>query len=177
MDTKDGRVVTIALSITAVILLYAAIVLYVMKENERGKVTALQKRVEEVTVVKDLLEVKMKEVEIANAELKTAIKSDEEKITALTKTFDDEQAAHGRDVARLQQNEAELKSVKAKLDEERTERDDLAKRLERLNEEYLNLKFQLENLLKTKEEMERKAKEMADKEGVSLGTIVIKRSQ
>jgi hypothetical protein len=39
------------------------------------------------------------------------------------------------------------------------------------------MKFQLENLMKTKEELEKKAKEIAEKEGVSLGTVVIKRAR
>ena len=49
--------------------------------------------------------------------------------------------------------------------------------LEKLNERFLSMKFQLENLMKTKEELEVKAKEIVEQEGVSLGTVVIRQSR
>ena len=39
--------------------------------------------------------------------------------------------------------------------------------------DQVRFKFQLDGLIKTKEELEKRAKDLAEKEGVSLGTIVV----
>ena len=67
--------------------------------------------------------------------------------------------------------------MKTKVEYIRAEKEYAVKSLEKLNEEYLNMKFHLENLIKTKEELEVKAKELSEKEGVALGTVVIKQSR
>ena len=63
--------------------------------------------------------------------------------------------------------------MKMSLENERAEKDSILKKIEKTNEENINLKAQLDNLLKTKEEIDKKAKELIEREGVSLGTIVV----
>ena len=63
------------------------------------------------------------------------------------------------------------------MEDAKTEKGEALKNLEKTNEAYLGMKFQLENLMKTKEELEKKASEITEKEGVSLGTVIIKRNK
>ena len=74
---------------------------------------------------------------------------------------------------KLQEHEDEIRALRSKLENEEAEKESLLKKVEKANEDYLSIKVQLENTLKTKEEMEQKAKELVEKEGVSLGTIVV----
>ncbi|MDD5423552.1 MAG: hypothetical protein WC592_07465 [Candidatus Omnitrophota bacterium] len=170
---KDGKIFLISLSITTVILLYSTIVLFVIKESEKDKKISFQKRFEEVTIAKQDIETRLKEFEIANAEMKVSIRMQDEKIKTLSQRVEDERSQSAKSVSQLQQREFEFQSLKSKLAEEKAEKESLISRMEKISEERLELKLQLENMLKTKEEMDRKAKELAEKEGISLGTIVI----
>lgn len=174
---KDNKIFLIALSITTVILLYSTIVLFVIKESEKDKRIALQKRLDEVIVAKQDVETRMREMELLSVEIRSDLKLQREKVSMLTERLEEEKKLCAKYSGQLQQREFEMQSLKTKLQEEEAEKESLLKRLEKMNEEYLGLKFQLENLMKTKEEMEAKARELADKEGVSLGTIVINQSR
>lgn len=173
---KDSKIFLIALSVIAVILLYSTIVLFVVKENEKDRRISLQKSLEEVTVVKQDLEVRIREIELADAELKGSLKLQEEKVNMLSRRLDDEKSASSKYSLQISQRESEIQNLKSGIEAERTEKNSLLDRMEKMKEEYLNLKFQLENIIKTKEEMEKRAKELVEKEGVSLGTIVINQS-
>ena len=175
---KDGsKVVLIALSVVCFILLYSTVAFYIMEEGEKGKKNALQKKFDEVTAVKQGLEAKLKEAEMLTVELKTRLKTQEETIDTMTKSIDEAKSENNRNFIKLQSRENEIRAMKTKLENEKAEKDSLLKKIEKANEDYLNLKVQLENMLKTKEEIDRKAKELVEKEGVSLGTIVVNEQQ
>ena len=173
---KEGKVLSIISFITIILLLLTTIFLYMMKENERDKGISLQKQVEELTIKGQSFEAKLKETEIANAQMATSIKFQEDKINILAKDLEDEKAANGKSTAKIQEKESEIQNLKAKIEEVKAEKRGIAKDLEKLYEHHLKMEFQLENVLKTKEELENRAREVAEKEGVSLGTVVIKQS-
>ena len=171
---KDGnKVVWIALSVICFILLWATVTFYAMEENERGKKNVLQKRFDEITVIKEDLAAKLKEAEALTVELKTRLKTQEDTIATTTEQLTEERSANNRNLLKLQGRENEIRSMNAKLQDEVVQKNDLLKKIEKTNEEYLNLKSQLENASKTKEDNEKKAKETSEREGVSLGTIVV----
>jgi len=174
---KEGKVLSAISFITIILLLFSTIFLYVTKESEKEKRIGLQKQIEELTIKGQGFEAKLKEAEIAGAQMAASIKFQEEKINMLTKDLEDEKAAGAKSTARMQEKEFEIQNLKAKIEEIKTDKRGIAKDLEKLYEHHLNLEFQMENLVKTKEELEKKAKELVDKEGVSLGTVVIKQSR
>ncbi|MFA5084885.1 MAG: hypothetical protein WC482_00795 [Candidatus Omnitrophota bacterium] len=174
---KEGRVLSAISLLVIILLLFAAIFLYVTKEGERNKRISLQKQIEELTIKGQNFEVKLKEAEIANIQMAASIKFQEEKINLLTKGLEDEKEARGRNLAKIQEKEIEIQNLRAKMEEIKIEKRGIARDLEKLYEHHLNMEFQFENLIKTKEELEKKAKELAEKDGVSLGTVVIKQSR
>ncbi len=174
---KEGKALSAISFITIILLLFTAIFLYITKESERDKRIGLQKQVEELTIKGQSFEAKLKETEIANAQMAASIKFQEEKINMLAKGLEDEKEARGKNLANIQAKEIEAQNLKAKVEEVRAQKEDVVKSLEKLNEEYLNMKFHLENLIKTKEELETKAKELSEKEGISLGTVIVKQAR
>jgi len=171
---KDAKIPLIILSLICIILLGSTAALYSMKEGEKTQKLSFQKYFNEATAMKQALEGKLKETEITNAELKVNIKSLEDKIDALSQQLEKENTVNIDIAAKLQAKELDIQGLKSNVESAKAEKEDQSKRLEKLNEDYLNMKFQLENMIKTKEELERKVKEFAEKENVSLGTIVIK---
>ena len=174
---KEGKALSAISFITIILLLFTAIFLYVTKESERDKRIGLQKQVEELTIKGQSFEAKLKETEIANAQMAASVKFQEEKINMLAKGLEDEKAVNSKNAAKIQEKEFEIQALKAKIEEIKTDKRGIAKDLEKLYEHHLNMEFQLENLVKTKEELEKKAREISEKEGVSLGTVVIKQSR
>ena len=172
---KDDRTFLIASFMVIILLLFAVGSLYMMKENEKDKRINLQKQIDVLTVEKQNLEARLKEAEVAGVQATSSLKFQEEKISMLSKSIEDVKETNSKTVAKLQEKEYEIQNLKAKIEEAKADKQEVQKNLEKLNEDYLNMKFQMENLIRTKEELEKKAKDIVEKEGVSLGTVVIKR--
>jgi chromosome segregation ATPase len=169
---KDGnKAVVISLILACFILLYATVAFYTMEESEKGKKKALQKRFDEVITVKQDLETKLKDADTLNIELKTRLTTQEETIAKITGQLEEEQKSNNDNVASLRVREDELRSLKTQLETEKAAKADLQKKCDQANAEYLNLKARVEDSLKAKENMDTKAKEQTEREGVSLGTI------
>ena len=109
MNKDGGKIVLISLSIVCFILLYSTIAFYVMEEGEKGKKNVLQKKYDEVTIVKQDLEAKLKETEMLTVELKTRLKTQEDTITTMTQRLDEEKAANGRNMLKLEDRESEVR--------------------------------------------------------------------
>jgi chromosome segregation ATPase len=171
---KEGKVLSAISLITIILLLFTTLFLYIAKESERDKRMGLQKQVEELTIKGQSFEAKLKETEMANAQMAASIKFQEERINMLARGLEDEKEAKSKNIAKIQEKEFEIGNLKTKIEEIKAEKYGIAKDLEKLYEHHLNMEFQLENLLKTKEELEKKAKELVEKEGISLGTVVVK---
>lgn len=176
MNKDDKTFLTVAFMVI-ILLLFTVGSLYMMKESEKEKRVGLQRQVDALTIEKQNLEVRLKESEVTNAQSSSTIKFQEERIAMLSKDLETERVASGKSLSKIQEKEFEVQNLKARLEEAKIEKQEIQKSIEKLNEDYLNMKFQLENLMKTKEELEQKAKELSDKEGVSLGTVVIKRPE
>ena len=173
MNKDGGKIWIISLSIICFILLYSTMAFYVMEESEKGKKIVLQKRFDEVTAVKQTLETQLKEAEMANVELKTRLKTQEETIASITQNLEEAKSENSKNLFKLQGRENEIRGMKTRLANENIEKESLLKKIEKADAECINLKSQLDNILKTREETEKKAKESLEKEGVSLGTIVV----
>lgn len=177
MINRNENILSGVLLIGVILLLSTAIVFYLMKESEKEKRITLQRQVDTLSIEKQNLETKLKESEIATAQAESNIKFQDEKISILNKEIEDEKTANSKYAMKIQEKELELHALKMKIEESRAQKQEAEKKLERINEDYLNMKFQLENIMRTKEELEKKAKEIAEKEGVSLGTVVVKQSR
>jgi len=170
---KEIKNPLIILAVVSGILLCSVVMLYSMKEAEKEKRVNVQRHLDEVLVAKQEIETKLRDAEIENSGIKANLKAEEEKLAVISKNLEDEKAAGAKTAAAAQEKDTEITYLKAKLAESNAERDKLLDDMQRLNEEQVRLKFYLENIMKTKEEMDKKAKEIAEKQGVSLGTIVI----
>ena len=173
MSKDSNKIVVIALSVVCFILLYSTIAFYTMEETEKGKKNTLQKRFDEVTIVRQDLEAKLKDIETMNTELKTRLRAQEDTISTMTQRIETQKKENLQNIFKLQARGNDVRGMKAKLENERIEKDSLLKKIEKANEDIMNLKAQLENTIKTKEEADKDAKELIEKEGVSLGTIVV----
>lgn len=173
---KDDKIFLIASFMVIILLLFAVVSLYMAKENEKEKRTNLQRQVDGLSIEKQNFEAKIRDLELTGIQTASSIRFQEEKISALAKDLEDEKAVVAKNITALQAKEFEIQSLKTRIEEMKAEKLDMQKNAEKLNEDYLNIRFQLENLIKTKKELEKKARAIAEKEGVSLGTVVIKRS-
>ena len=173
MNKDGGRITLISLSVVCFILLYSTVAFYVMVEGEKAKRHVLQKNLDEATSANQELESKLKESAALAVELKTRLKTQEETITLTTQHLDEATNANNRSLLKLQARESEIRSMEAKITAAAAEKADLTAKLAKASEDYLALKTQIENSSRTKEDMEKTAKETAEREGVSLGTIVV----
>ena len=174
---KGDKAFLIASFAVIILLLFAVGSLYMVKEGERDKRIGLQKQLDALSIEKQNLEARLKEAEVANAHAESNIKFQEEKVNMLSREIEEQKAANSNHLAKIQEKELQIQNLKSKIDEVKSEKQGVLRDLDKLYQHHLKTEFQLENLTKTKEELEKKAKEIAEKEGVSLGTVVIKQSR
>ena len=171
---KNGKIFLIASLTVIVVLLFTSGVLYMTKESEKDKKVSLQRQVDSLLTEKQNLETKLKEAEIATVQSESNIKFQDEKISMLNKSIEDEKIANSKNLTKIQEKEFEIQHLKDKIDEVKAEKMVALKDLEKLYKHHLALELEFENLAKAKEELDNRSKEIAEKEGVSLGTVVIK---
>jgi chromosome segregation ATPase len=164
------------LSVVAAMLLVSTVMLYIAKEAEKTEKANAQRRLSEALEARKTIEAKLREIENEAAGAKSSLKAQEEKIAALSKDLEEQKSASAKYAAAIKEKEAEIDCLKIRLAEAKAERDKLVGDLQRLNDEHVQLKFYFENIMKSKEEIDKKAKEIAEKQGISLGTIVIKQN-
>lgn len=171
---KNMKILLISFSVISVILSGCVVTLYSMKESEKTKKLSFQKRLNEVTVVKEDLEKKITDAENINTELKDNIKSLEDKISTLSKQLDEGKIVITKTTARLRKKEFDIKDLNSNIETAKAEKEDMLKQLAKFNDDYLSMKSLSENLAKTKEDLEKKVKELTENNNVALGTIIIK---
>ncbi len=173
MDKDGGKVALISLSIACFLLLYSTVAFYVMEEGEKGKKNALQKKLDEITVLKQGTDVKLKDADALTVELKTRLKTQEETIADITKKLDEEKQTNAAGSLKLGERENEMRGLKVDLENSKAQAADLARKIAKANDDYLKIKLQMDNMSKAKEDAAVKSKEILEKEGVSLGTVVV----
>jgi chromosome segregation ATPase len=164
----------IFLSAVAIMLLVSTVALYNTKESEKKSRMDAQYMLDETRKAKQALELRLRDMEAESAAVKASLKDADEKIAVLSKYLEDEQALAGPKAAEIKERDAEILRLQARLEYIEAERSKLAGDIEKLNYEYMRLEFYFKNIMQAKEELDKKAKELAEREGVSLGTIVVK---
>ena len=175
MSDENNIQLTI-LSMAAAVFLCLAAFFFFLKETEHREKTALKTNFDKVVTSEEDLKKQLKELEISKSELETTVKFHEDKITLLTRGLEAEETRLKQSESKLLQKDMDIDELKAKLAQAIQERDALVQRLDKQSEEVYSLKYQLDTILKSKEELEKKARDLAEKGPVSLGTIVIKQN-
>jgi chromosome segregation ATPase len=156
------------LIVSCSVLLCLAVALLIVNAAERDRRLGVQKRFDEAVAVEKELRSRLRDIEIANTELKATIKSQEDRIASFSQRLDEASAG-------MKEKDIELAKLRARIEDAKAEKEELSRRLEKATEDYLGMKFQLENYVKAREELDKKSKELTEEAGTSLGTIVIKR--
>lgn len=165
-----GAVFAIAL------LASAAMFFYLAKENEKTQKISIKAELDRAAASRAETERQLKDLQLSQSAGELNIKALEEKIADLRQRLEEQGLARQKLEAALVEKDNEIRSLKVQLDLEKEEKKELADRLEKQYADYYNMRFQLQTLLKTKEELEKQAKELAENSAVSLGTIVIKQN-
>ncbi|MBI3601496.1 MAG: hypothetical protein HY209_01170 [Candidatus Omnitrophica bacterium] len=163
--------------IASVILLAAAISLYLQKQQAKNQNVSLQNRLDEATVFKQAIEKKLQDATNANASLDLKTKALQTKIDTLSQELEESKAVNMKLSHSLEAKEGNVKELALKLKDVGAKEDDLTARLAKANEDCLKVKSQAENFLKTKQALERKIEDLTQQnDPVPLGTIVVKQS-
>jgi len=183
-DRYDMRISTNPVNIplilsfaAAIIFLIFSFVLYGAKEKERETRISVQNRLDETLAAKERVELRLRDLEIEAAAVKANLKAKEDELGVMSGRLEEEKALSSEKSAALKEKDTQISRLTSNIGEVRIERDKIAGDLEKLNYEHQQLKFYLDNLMKTKEEIDAKAKEIIKKQGVSLGTIVLNQKQ
>ncbi len=167
------RIPLIIFLILTMVLLYFNVNLFFSKERERSQRVSIEKRLDEVTAAKDEIETRLKETEAVNMEIRATLKAQEENMNFMTQRLNEEKASAAQALTVLREKDIEVERLRTKFEDGKELNEELLQRLEKLTEDYIDMKFQLEILRSSKEELEKKAQELAAKQDISLGTVVV----
>ena len=173
---KRPEFYSIVLGIALAAALCTASVFYFLKENEAGEKLRAQRQLEGVTQAQRKLEGDMMDLRVSSAELREKISRQEETIASLTQDLTEQRSLRQKAEAEIAVKQAEMEGLHERIRKADEARAELENRLEKQYEDYYQMKTQLGTLLKTKEELEQKAKELAENGPVSLGTVIIRQN-
>ena len=154
----------------------AAGVFYYLKENEKNEKLRIGAQLTEAVSSQKKLETDLQALQLSAASLEAKLKSQEEKITSIQAELGEQQELRQKAEWQITLKQAEIESLKTQIHKGEDAKRDLQSKLEKQYEDYYNMKTQLANVLKTKQELEAKAKELAENGPVSLGTVVVRRN-
>lgn len=159
-----------------IVAIGAAVVLYFLKENEKNEKIHIRQELTDTVSAQKKLEVDLQTAQLSAAALEERVKSQEEIILNIKHNLDEQKAMREKVESQILVKEAEIQELRSQAHKAEEEKRDLQVRLEKQYEDYYDMKTQLGNLLKTKEELEAKTKELAENGPVSLGTVVVRQT-
>ena len=167
---------TYLLSLLTLVFLSLSVALYLSDQRNRRENAVLTAELDHATAVKQELKKKLQELDYEKKALEINIKFHEEKIQLLTQQLDQERAELKDAEAKLIMKDSEIERMRTLLGREREEKTALSERIDKQAEDVFALREQLRTMLKTKEELEKKARDLAENGPVSLGTIVVRQN-
>lgn len=165
------------LSLLLVSAVLGASMLYFLKETERQEKLRVREELNETVSLKKKLETEISKLKASTASLEGRLKSHEEVIATIKQNLDEQQLLRQKAEVDLFVKQTEIENLKNQIRKADDEKRDLQSRLEKQYEDYYNMKTQLSSILKTKEELEARAKELAENGPVSLGTVIIRQNR
>jgi len=171
--SKISKAVIVFLVIVSVASITMAVIGFIGKEREYAKRLVvedkfaialkekknLEKELEEVKSAKELIEVEIAKLEKLSKDLSSQLEEAKQKNESVS--------------AKLDASKVELTKVKIDLDTEKKERLAILKKLDSLQSDYDNIKNEALRLAKEKMDLEKGIAESAEKQPVSLDTIVV----
>ncbi len=173
-DNKPVNLLSACLMAGLALSLCLAAVFYFLKENEAGLRLSAQKQLAEVSESQKNLEEDMTELRFSSEQLKEKLAHHEETILSLTADLEEQRQLRQKAESEIEVKKAEIEQLQERIRAADKDRDEIEKRLEKQYEDYYQMKTQLGLLLKTKAELEQKAKELAENGPVSLGTVILR---
>ncbi|MDP3790134.1 MAG: hypothetical protein Q8R48_07025 [Candidatus Omnitrophota bacterium] len=160
--------------IVAVIFVISTLVLLVMLTGEKSSKAALQNELAEVMKAKKKLSQEVEEVKIAKSDLEMKLSSLEAQTKELGDSYEKAKSQSENLKQELTKKDTELSSIKGQIDTITSEKQGLASQLDQEKTKYSQLKERVDKLVAVKDELEKKIKEIVDKQGVELERIVVK---
>jgi chromosome segregation ATPase len=154
----------------------AAVTLYFLKENEKNEKLHIRQELTDTVAAQKKLELDLQTAQLSVASLEEKVKSQEEIILNIKHSLDEQKELREKVESQILVKEAEIQGLRNQAFKAEEEKRDLQVRLEKQYEDYYDMKTQLGNILKTKEELEAKAKELAENGPISLGTVVVRQT-
>ena len=167
----------IASLVACAVLFCAASVFYVLKEREEKEKLSLRSELSQASDHQKKLEADLHELQVSNSSFQERIKFQEDKISELAQSVEAVRAEREKAQAVVLEKESEIEKLRAQIQNAEREKRDLLSRLDKQYAEYYDMKFQLNSILKTKEELEKKARELAENGPVYLGTVIIRQNE
>lgn len=168
------KIITGALLVLSVIFLTSSVALFFMKQAEVEKRIALEKRVEELNKEKTRLSKELDDATLVKKDLEIKLGNVEEKAKLIEGQLSDEKRAKESAFSQLETEKRESKRLLEELMKVKDEKEKISLNLANIENESNTLKTQLSSIQQAKEILERKLKELLAKNEVELEKIVVK---
>jgi len=160
--------------VVAVIFLLSTIALFVVLNGEKSAKLALQNELAEILKAKKKLSAELDEVKVIKSDLEMKLSALEAQAKMLGDSYEKEKSQKEGLKLELTKKDTELSGIKSQLDSAAAEKQNLQATLDQEKTKYSQLKERVDKLVEVKNELEKKIKDIVDKQGVELERIVVK---
>lgn len=165
---------TVFLVVLLVVAVSTASVLFFLKDGETRDKQRVSKELDGLALAEKKLEADLQALQVASAALKEKTQYQEERLASVARDLEEQRLLRQKAEAAIAVKEGEIGELRKQIQRAGEEKKDLEGRLEKQYEDYYLMKNQLSDMLKTKEALEQKAKELAENGPVSLGTVIVR---
>ena len=162
------------LRVLLAVAVFTALILFFVKESEKREKLLIHHELDALKLSQKKLESDLVESRVSAESLKEKVRLQEETIAATARNLQEEEALRRTAEQTVAVKDIEIGELRKQIQKLEQDNDDLGSRMEKQYENYYQMKTQLEALLKTKEELEQKAKDLAENGPVSLGTVIVR---
>ena len=161
------------LILASIFFLCVTLALFVMHGSEKGKRIFLEERLDEILAANTKLEKDFDEIRFINKDLENKLSSSRQQLKSLSESHAREKESRELLMSDLEKQKEEAQRLMGEIASEREGKEGLVEKLAQAESDYERLRGQLAMIIKAKETLEKKVKEIISKKGVELEKIVV----
>jgi len=161
------------LILASVFFLCVSLALFVMHGSEKEKRVSLEERLDSVLAANKELEKDLDEITLMNKGLESKLSSSRQQLKSLSESHSKEKESRQLLMSDLEREKESVQRLMNEITSEKEGKEGLVEKLAQAEGDYERLKNQLAMIMKAKETLERKVKEIISKKGVELDRIVV----
>ncbi len=170
---KILKPLSIVLGALALLLLIMSLSLFVSLSRVKNEKTTLQTELAQVMKERKKISLALEELEVIKKDLDIKVNELQTETALLSENLEEQKRKSASAEREAQEKEKQLVAARERLQKAREEKEELERQVVREQERYTQLKSRIDKLIDVKNTLDKKVRDIINKQGVELERIVV----